>query len=112
MDCGLGIKHRLGIKSRQQTLYNLIWGWPDDAKRRKKRGWPKSSIEFITCDFHNPLSSKSQMLDRPTVRSLEQSVRVLEEIVKVFRQIVQMFRQTVKAFGQNITALEKLLIIH
>ena len=51
------------------------------------------------------------MLDRPTVRSLEQSVRVLEEIVKVFRQIVQMFRQTVKAFGQNITALEKLLII-
>ena len=105
MDCGLGIKHRLGIKSRQQTLYNLIWGWPDDAKWRKKRGWPKSSIEFITCDFHNPLSSKSQMLDRPTVRSLEQSVRVLEEIVKVFRQ-------TVKAFGQNITALEKLLIIH
>ena len=105
MDCGLGIKHRLGIKSRQQTLYNLIWGRPDDAKRRKKRGWPKSSIEFITCDFHNPLSSKSQMLDRPTVRSLEQSV-------KVFRQIVQMFRQTVKAFGQNITALEKLLIIH
>ena len=105
MDCGLGIKHRLGIKSRQQTLYNLIWGRPDDAKRRKKRGWPKSSIEFITCDFHNPLSSKSQMLDRPTVRSLEQ-------FVKVFRQIVQMFRQTVKAFGQNITALEKLLIIH
>ena len=105
MDCGLGIKHRLGIKSRQQTLYNLIWGRPDDAKRRKKRGWPKSSIEFITCDFHNPLSSKSQMLDRPTVRSLEQSV-------KVFRQIVQMFRQTVKAFGQNITALEKPLIIH
>ena len=82
------------------------------AKRREKRGWPKSSIEFITCDFHNPLSSKSQMLDRPTVRSLEQSVRVLGEIVKVFRQIVQMFRQTVKAFGQNITALEKLLIIH
>ena len=105
MDCGLGIKHRLGIKSRQQTLYNLIWGRPDDAKWRKKRGWPKSSIEFITCDFHNPLSSKSQMLDRPTVRSLEQ-------FVKVFRQIVQMFRQTVKAFGQNITALEKLLIIH
>ena len=105
MDCGLGIKHRLGIKSRQQTLYNLIWGRPDDAKRRKKRGWPKSSIEFITCDFHNPLSSKSQMLDRPTVRSLEQ-------FVKVFRQIVQMFRQTVKAFGQNVTALEKLLIIH
>ena len=105
MDCGLGIKHRLGIKSTQQTLYNLIWGRPDDAKRRKKRGWPKSSIEFITCDFHNPLSSKSQMLDRPTVRSLEQ-------FVKVFRQIVQMFRQTVKAFGQNITALEKLLIIH
>ena len=105
MDCGLGIKHRLGIKSRQQTLYNLIWGRPDDAKRKKKRGWPKSSIEFITCDFHNPLSSKSQMLDRPTVRSLEQ-------FVKVFRQIVQMFRQTVKAFGQNITALEKLLIIH
>ena len=105
MDCGLGIKHRLGIKSRQQTLYNLIWGRPDDAKRRKKRGWPKSSIEFITCDFHNPLSSKSQMLDRPTVRSLEQ-------FVKVFRQIIQMFRQTVKAFGQNITALEKLLIIH
>ena len=105
MDCGLGIKHRLGIKSRQQTLYNLIWGRPDDAKRRKKRGWPKSSIEFITCNFHNPLSSKSQMLDRPTVRSLEQ-------FVKVFRQIVQMFRQTVKAFGQNITALEKLLIIH
>ena len=32
-------------------------------------------------DFHNPLSSKSQMLDSPTVRSLEQSVRVLEEIV-------------------------------
>ena len=82
-----------------------IWGRSDGAKRRKKRGWPKSSIEFITCDFHNPLSSKSQMLDRPTVRSLEQSV-------KVFRQIVQMFRQTVKAFGQNITALEKLLIIH
>ena len=105
MDCGLGIKHRLGIKSRQQTLYNLIWGRPDDAKRRKKRGWPKSSIKFITCDFHNPLSSKSQMLDRPTVRSLEQ-------FVKVFRQIVQMFRQTVKAFGQNVTALEKLLIIH
>ena len=105
MDCGLGIKHRLGIKSRQQTLYNLIWGRPDDAKRRKKRGWPKSSIKFITCDFHNPLSSKSQMLDRPTVRSLEQ-------FVKVFRQIVQLFRQTVKAFGQNITALEKLLIIH
>ena len=105
MDCGLGIKHRLGIKSRQQTLYNLIWGRPDDAKRRKKRGWPKSSIKFITCDFHNPLSSKSQMLDRPTVRSLEQ-------FVKVFRQIVQMFRQTVKVFGQNITALEKLLIIH
>ena len=51
------------------------------AKRREKRGWPKSSIEFITCDFHNPLSSKSQMLDSPTVRSLEQSVRVLEEIV-------------------------------
>ena len=105
MDCGLGIKHRLGIKSRQQTLYNLIWGRPDDAKRRKKRGWPKSSIEFISCDFHNPLSSKSQMLDRPTVRSLEQ-------FVKVLRQIIQMFRQTVKAFGQNITALEKPLIIH
>ena len=98
MDCGLGIKHRLGIKSRQQTLYNLIWGRPDDAKRRKKRGWPKSSIEFITCDFHSPLSSKSQMLDRPTVRSLEQFVKV--------------FRQTVKAFGQNVIALEKLLIIH
>ena len=93
-------------------MYNLIWGRPDDAKRKKKRGWPKSSIEFITCDFHNPLSSKSQMLDRPTVRSLEQSVRVLEEIVKVFRQIVQMFRQTVKALWQNVTALEKLLIIH
>ena len=105
MDCGLGIKHRLGIKSRQHTLYNLIWGRPDDAKRRKKRGWPKSSIEFITCDFHNPFSSKSQMLDRPTVRSLEQ-------FVKVLRQIIQMFRQTVKAFGQNITALEKPLIIH
>ena len=58
-----------------------IWGRSDGAKRRKKRGWPKSSIEFITCDFHNPLSSKSQMLDSPTVRSLEQSVRVLEEIV-------------------------------
>ena len=82
-----------------------IWGRSDDAKRRKKRGWPKSSIEFITCDFHNPLSSKSQTLDRPTVRSLEQSVGVLEEIVKVFRQ-------TVKAFGQNVTALEKLLMIH
>ena len=58
-----------------------IWGRSDGAKRRKKRGWPKSSIEFITCDFHNPFSSKSQMLDSPTVRSLEQSVRVLEEIV-------------------------------
>ena len=58
-----------------------IWGRSDDAKQRKERGWPKSSIEFITCDFHNPLSSKSQMLDSPTVRSLEQSVRVLEEIV-------------------------------
>ena len=42
----------------------------------------KTSVEFITCDCHDPLSSKSQALDGPTVRSQEQSVNVLEEIVK------------------------------
>ena len=40
-------------------------------------------------DFHNPISNKSQTLDRPTVRSQEQSFKVLEEIIKQFRQIVR-----------------------
>ena len=100
MDCGLGIKHRLGIKSRQQTLYNLIWGRLDDAKRRKKRGWPKSSIEFITCDFHNPLSSKSQMLDRPTVRSLEQSVRVWKKLLKCLDKSFKCLDKLLKRLGK------------
>ena len=64
----------------------------------------KTSVEFILSDCHNPLalSSKSQTLDRPTVRSQEQSVSVLEEIVKAFRQIVRGSEQTIRAFGQNL----------
>ena len=41
----------------------------------------KTSVEFITCDFHNPLSSKSQTLDG-LLDHKKNSVRVLKEIVK------------------------------
>ena len=57
----------------------------------------KTSGEFIPSDCHNPLSSKSQTLDGPTVRSQEQSVSVLEEIVQAFRQIARGFEQSVWA---------------
>ena len=55
----------------------------------------KTSVEFITSDFPNPLSSKSKTLDGPTVR-------VLEEIVKAVRKIVRGFGKLFKCLGKTL----------
>ena len=91
-------------------MLKVIFGETRDDLLRIAINFPESGEDFRRIHHllyplkfsHNPLSSKNQRLDGPTVRSQEHSVRVCEEIGKAFRQIVRGLGQTVGAFRQNV----------